>query len=666
MRFSRWFHPPHRLLSLFLSITLALAVGLVWLGWRILQQDRALEGQRIQQRLAQAADLASANLSHGLASLEQSVGALSVLPDPLLAREAPRAAKQLAGDALIVVFRPDAVAAFPSSRLLYYPELHNALPLRSHAFAAAENFEFRQKDYSKAAALYRQLTLSRDKAIRAGAWLRVARVLRKMGRPDSALAAYHDLAGLDPVTVGELPAGLVALTARCEMLADLKRNRELAQEANALELDLESGRWKLTQASFLFYDQELSGWLGPPGRRSVKHGGLRSELALSAATESLWQEWQSIRQREAVPSGRRSLWVNGQSVFLLWRGTPERLVGLVAGPGYFQQKWRGSFETLKQQGARVILTDVEGHTVLGQKPGMDDHMVTLTTDDTGLPWTLRVASADPAADLAQLASRRRLILAGLGLLALVVLAGSYFIGVAVARELEVARVQSDFVSAVSHEFRTPLASLLQLSELLADGRVSTEGQRHEYYRSLVRETQRLSRLVESLLDFGRMEAGERKYHFEPLKVSELVRRVTEEFGQEAAHRGYQIETSLDGDLPFVVGDREALGRALWNLLDNAVKYSPGCKTVWVEAGSRNGSVTIRVRDQGLGIGPEEKDQIFKKFVRAESARAAGAKGTGLGLAMVDRIARAQGGHVTVESEPGKGSTFTLLLPAAKE
>jgi hypothetical protein len=170
MSFSRWLRPPHRLLSLFLSITLVLAAALVWLGWRILEQDRALEGQRIQERLAQAADLASASLLHSLASLEQQVSALSVLPDALREREAPETAQQLGADALVVAFRPDDVAAFASSRLLYYPGVHSAPPPRSPAFDAAEGFEFRQENYSKAAALYRQLIHSGDPAIRAGAW----------------------------------------------------------------------------------------------------------------------------------------------------------------------------------------------------------------------------------------------------------------------------------------------------------------------------------------------------------------------------------------------------------------------------------------------------------------------------------------------------------------
>jgi signal transduction histidine kinase len=665
MRLVRWFRPPYHLLSLFLSITLLLAMGLVWLGWRILEQDRALESQRIQERLTQAANLASANLSRTFASLEQRVKALSDLPDPLLERQAPAEAQQLGGDAVVAVFQSESATAYPPSRLLFYPVVHSRAQTTSQAFAAAEVLEFQQKNYSQAASRYRRLTNSSDPAIRAGAWLRLARVLRKANKPDSALAAYQKLAGFHAETVNGIPAELVARAARCEVLAALQRNGELEREAQALSLDMEHGHWKLTRATFNFYDGELSRWLGDATLQRAHGAGTRAELALSSATETLWQEWQRIQQHETAPSGRLSLWVNGHSVFLLWKSTPERLVGVIAGHGYFEQAWHGSLEAFQKQGIRVALTDGEGHTVIGQGPAQAVHQVTRTSADTGLPWILRVASAGPAEDMAQMASRRRLVLAGLGLLALVVLAGGYFIGQAVTRELEVARVQSEFVSAVSHEFRTPLASLLQLSELLADGRISTDRQRQGYYESLLREAQRLSRLVESLLDFGRMEAGGREYRFETLNAGELVCRVAEEFGQETAHRGYQIETRLDANLPCVRGDPEALGRAVWNLLDNAVKYSPACKTVWAEARSQNGSVAIRVRDQGLGIAPDEQKRIFKKFVRAGSAHAAGAKGTGLGLAMVEHIVRAQGGRVSVESKPGAGSIFTILLPAVK-
>jgi signal transduction histidine kinase len=665
MRLVRWFRPPYHLLSLFLSITLLLAVGLVWLGWRFLEQDRALESQRIQERLTQAANLASDNLSRSFASLEQRVKVLSDLPDPLLERQALTEAQQLGSGALIVVFRSESATAYPPSQLLFYPAVHNSERNKPQAFAAAEALEFQQKNYSAAASRYRRLTNSSDPAIRAGAWLRLARVLRKANKPDSALAVYKKLAGFSVETIDGQPAELIARAARCEVLAEFNRDGDLEREARALSLDLRHGRWKLTQASFSFYDGEIRRWLGGASPQSADKAVVQAALVLSSAAELLWHDWMRIRLHETAPSGRRSAWVDGQSVFLLWQSTPARLVGVIAGPGYFEQAWRGSFEAFQKQGIGITLTDGDGHAVLGQVPAQTAQQVTLTSADTGLPWILRVASTGPAEGGAQMASRRQMVLAGLGLLVLVVLAGSYFIGQAVTRELEVARVQSEFVSAVSHEFRTPLASMLQLSELLADGRISTDRQRQGYYESLLHETQRLSRLVESLLDFGRMEAGGREYHFETVNSGELLCRVVEEFGQEAAHCGYHIETSLDADLPPIRADREALARAVWNLLDNAVKYSPACKTVWAEARSQNGSVAIRVRDQGLGITPEEQKQIFKKFVRAGSARVAGAKGTGLGLAMVEHIARAQGGRVSVESKPGSGSTFTILLPAVK-
>jgi K+-sensing histidine kinase KdpD len=172
--------------------------------------------------------------------------------------------------------------------------------------------------------------------------------------------------------------------------------------------------------------------------------------------------------------------------------------------------------------------------------------------------------------------------------------GSYFTARAFLRELAVARLQSDFVAAVSHEFRTPLASLRQLTENLLDGRVTTDERRATYYRAQARATGRLHRLVEGLLDFGRMEAGVLRYRLEPLEVGDLVHSTVEEFRQDHADRGHQVELTLADGLPPVNGDREALTRALWNLLDNAAKYSPGEPTIWVEA-ARDRHVAV-VRD----------------------------------------------------------------------
>jgi signal transduction histidine kinase len=231
--------------------------------------------------------------------------------------------------------------------------------------------------------------------------------------------------------------------------------------------------------------------------------------------------------------------------------------------------------------------------------------------------------------------------------------------------MEVSRLQSHFVSAVSHEFRSPLTSMRQLSEMLALGRVPGEERREKYYETLVSETRRLQRLVETLLNFGKMEAGAKQYRFEELDAGDLVARVVAEFEPQVAASGRRIELNGAPNGCRIKADPEALAVALRNLVDNALKYSPDQPAVWVEWGPENGCVAIRVRDKGMGIAERERKAIFRKFVRGSAAAAAHVKGTGVGLAMVRHIVVAHGGGIQVASEPGQGSTFTMRLPAVE-
>jgi signal transduction histidine kinase len=465
-------------------------------------------------------------------------------------------------------------------------------------------------------------------------------------------------------SVGGLPAQLLARHTRCALLDELKRTTEVKREAGALYADLHSGRWEIARGTYRFYAQEVRRWYTPNPELQAHE---EDAVATAAAVELLWEEWQRIRRGEGTAAGHRSLWIFGRSVLLVWQTNSDRLVAQVAGPRDLERQWLSVLQpVMDRQGVRLALTDAEGHPVLAQFSAASSRQAVRSSAETQLPWTLHVVSRDPLAEWTQQGNRRRLLLLAFTSVAAFVLAGSYFIARAVTRELEVARLQSDFVSAVSHEFRTPLASLRQLSELLTDGRVPSEKRRQEYYEALRWESERLYRLVESLLDFGRMEAGARQYRFELLETEPFFRGVVEEFAQEARERGYRVDITQQEHLPRVQADREALARALWNLLDNAVKYSPQNKTVWAKAISENGRVAISVSDKGLGLAPHEQKRIFKKFVRAASADAAGARGTGLGLTMVEHIVAAHGGQVHVESEPGIGSTFTILLPSAKE
>jgi signal transduction histidine kinase len=284
-----------------------------------------------------------------------------------------------------------------------------------------------------------------------------------------------------------------------------------------------------------------------------------------------------------------------------------------------------------------------------------------STLQANLPWDVTVARADSSPALSGFAARRRLLGAGFLLLVCLALAASFLIVRAVSREMAVARLQSDFVAAVSHEFRTPLTTLRQFTDMLREHEVLTDERRRICYDAQSRATSRLTRLVESLLDFGRMEAGAQPYTLEPHDCTTLVRGVVDEFQPDAQAAGCDIRFRGNGGAP-VQADPDALSRAIWNLLDNAVKYSPGRNAIDVAVHREDSDVTIAVTDRGIGIPADERLVIFGKFQRGIEARSLGIKGTGLGLTMVDQIVRAHHGRVEVESEPGEGSTFRIHLP----
>lgn len=170
--------------------------------------------------------------------------------------------------------------------------------------------------------------------------------------------------------------------------------------------------------------------------------------------------------------------------------------------------------------------------------------------------------------------------------------------------------------------------------------------------------------MEDLLDFGRMESGRKQYRMETHDAFQLVRSAVVDFSEEASAHGFHVETILDAGRATVQADEEALRRAIRNLLENAMKYSPVCRTLWVEGEVKDYHVSISVRDQGMGIDPREQRAIFQRFVRGAAAKKAGIKGTGIGLSMVRQISEALGGEIRLESKVGAGSTFTIVLPLA--
>ncbi|MBI2369980.1 MAG: hypothetical protein HYV08_07055 [Deltaproteobacteria bacterium] len=281
----------------------------------------------------------------------------------------------------------------------------------------------------------------------------------------------------------------------------------------------------------------------------------------------------------------------------------------------------------------------------------------------GLPsW--RLALYQPHGMSPREAVRRQITIftGAFGLLLVVIVAGLVATYRLVRRETEMARLKADFVANVSHDLKTPLALIRMFGETLEMGRVTDEQQRQEYYGVITRESERLSRLIDNVLDFSRIEGGRRKYDMAPTAVEPIVRETVEAFSYPLAQQGFRVEVAVAPDLPEVPLDADAVGQALANLVDNAIKYAGERKSVRVEAAIRDGQLALTVVDEGIGIPLEEQGKIFEKFYRVGRSEIQGRRGSGVGLALVRHIAEAHGGRVTVESRPGEGSRFTLWLP----
>jgi two-component system phosphate regulon sensor histidine kinase PhoR len=231
----------------------------------------------------------------------------------------------------------------------------------------------------------------------------------------------------------------------------------------------------------------------------------------------------------------------------------------------------------------------------------------------------------------------------------------------VRREIFLAQKKSDFVSNVSHEIRTPLSLISMFAETLSLNRVRTEEKKKEYYDIIGQEASRLTRTVNKILNFSKMEAGKRVYHKEDINLVALVSEILYSYDFHLKQLGFEYSFSHTADTLMVHADKEAISEAFINLIDNAINYSEEEKDIQIHCEQKGEKIILRVADKGIGIAEKERKAIFDKFYRVSSAAIHNTKGTGLGLSLVHHIMEAHGGTVTVTSQLGKGSSFSLIF-----
>jgi len=235
-----------------------------------------------------------------------------------------------------------------------------------------------------------------------------------------------------------------------------------------------------------------------------------------------------------------------------------------------------------------------------------------------------------------------------------------------AAELKLAQQKTTFVANVSHELKTPLTSIRMFAEMLREGRQPDEAKRMQYLDIMKAETERLTRIINNVLDFSRMEQDKKRYTMMPCDLVAVAASIVESQRASLENKGFTMNLRETGEHALVHADEEAIKQALVNLLSNAEKYSDASKEIEVSVGREGGKGVIAVSDRGIGIPAGEAEKIFAEFYRVDDALTSRVKGTGLGLTIARRIARDHNGDITYSGREGGGSTFRIVLPLIED
>jgi signal transduction histidine kinase len=521
-------------------------------------------------------------------------------------------------------------------------------------FAEAETLEVLGGRLSEALQSYRRCSeLPVADRHRALALARVARCARKLEQRQTAEQAYESLAE----RYGDLSDGFYrpyALVAGLE-LYDLKKSRgeEDRGRLAALQANLAAGRWELgaDQADyFLAQLRERAPQLPEPSRET----GYLRRLELARGLQERFRTPPSLRGGEVYSSA--FIYKAHPHQVHYARVAPEALVGLDVNLVWVESR------LLPQASADAGLSG--GHIIRVAQRGSGGAGAL----QAGIPfqtffpfWELSL-TASPAGLARSSPSRDVAVFAGSTLLVLCVLAlGVFLLLRDVSRETQLNRLRSDFVSGVSHELKTPLTLIRLYTETLLDEEQFRPEERKGFYQIILRESERLTHLIERALNFVRVDRREKQYHLEEGDLAPFVTQTVQVYGDYLKRRGFTVETSLAPSLPAVTFDPDAVAQAALNLLDNAAKYSGESKFVGVRLLAEDSAVIFEVEDRGIGIPAGEREKIFQQFYRSRTRSGKG--GYGLGLYLVKHIMDAHGGRVEVESEAGRGSRFRLVFPA---
>jgi signal transduction histidine kinase len=574
----------------------------------------------------------------------------------------------------------------PESRPLINPQA-------ATNFNMAEKAEFIRKDYVDAI-IYYQKTLIQTKSSQEHALLlsRIGRCYFKTGQYKTGINEYKKILELkkEDVTIGEIPATIIALSQIIDGYKSLNAEKEEYNAVLELYQQLLSPPWDLLGGEYLYYLKSASTEIEKHVLSDINSDSAEMNIENLKIVENRLLE--QIRFIELINQN-----ILPEIEYELSHGAPSELqsfnisrneydstlqIGFFKLPSAFQQSelfalgYQFNKDYILSTLFPGILTSVElGKDVfvgiLGDKDSLlyiqhnnpvSNYLVADNFSKLFVNWKVALYDKEGKSIEQLVGKEKQLYLMLFAGIIFVMLIGIVVMIRAVIHESEISRMKSEFVSNVSHELKTPLALIRLFGETLESGIVNDERKRQEFYSIIRKESERLTHLINNVLDFSRMDTGVKEYNFKEADLVEVVRSTLEAYKFHIRDDGFKIESELPDESITIKIDKDAISQVLLNLLNNAVKYSEERKYILVKVCINSTSALISVTDHGVGIPKEELKKIFDKFYRVSTAKTREIRGTGLGLTLAKHIIEAHDGTIEVESEVSKGSRFTIRIP----